>query len=231
VRNVLREEKKYLIGAHEYAAKRHLLSALLTADRHGIHGGYPVRSLYFDTPYDVDFYEKKDGVELRRKIRLRIYDPHGDFAMLEMKQKQGQAQRKRSLRLRRDDAEQIIAGDLSPLTKSDDPFAAELYGFMLARCYRPKTIVEYDREAFIIPGSDTRITFDRNIRATESSFDLFSDKLNLNPVMDPYCVVMEVKYNGFLLSYIRDLLGSIDKSELSVSKYVLARQQSYLTHL
>ena len=97
MRSVLRTEKKYLIGAHEYAAKRQVLSAVLTADRHSVGGGYPVRSLYFDTPYDMDFYEKQDGVELRRKIRLRCYDPGADFAMLEMKQKHGQAQRKRSL--------------------------------------------------------------------------------------------------------------------------------------
>jgi hypothetical protein len=40
-------------------------------------------------------------------------------------------------------------------------------------------------------------------------------------------VVLEVKYNGFLLSYIREMLNSVNKSELSVSKYMLARQASY----
>lgn len=46
----------------------------------------------------------------------------------------------------------------------------------------------------------------------------------MNPVLDPYCVVLEVKYNGFLLDYLRELINSVDRSELSVSKYVLARQ-------
>ena len=46
------------------------------------------------------------------------------------------------------------------------------------------------------------------------------------PVMDPCCLVLEVKYNGFLLSYIKDLLNLVERSELSVSKYCLARSVS-----
>lgn len=38
-------------------------------------------------------------------LRLRIYDPASVFAVLEMKQKQGEQQRKRSLKLRREEAE------------------------------------------------------------------------------------------------------------------------------
>jgi len=47
------------------------------------------------------------------------------------------------------------------------------------------------------------------------------------PVLDKFNVVLEVKFNGFLLDYIRQFINSINKSELSVSKYALARQQSY----
>ena len=75
------------------------------------------------------------------------------------------------------------------------------------------------------------ITFDNQIVSTESHFDLFSKKLNMNPVLDPYDVILEVKYNGFLLSYIKEMINSIDKSELSVSKYCLARQNAYQTHI
>ena len=41
-----------------------------------------IRSLYFDTINDKDYEEKEDGVRVRRKIRLRIYDADQDFAML-----------------------------------------------------------------------------------------------------------------------------------------------------
>lgn len=228
---VLREEKKFLIGIHEFIRKSHQLQNILIEDSHNGTHGYMIRSLYFDTPYDSDYFEKQAGTEVRRKIRLRIYDPNSDYAMLEMKQKQGETQLKRSLRVSREDAQSIMKCRYSPLLKYNDPFAAEIYAFMQTRCYRPCTVVQYDRKAFIAKENKIRITFDHNIVATESCFDIFSDKLNMNPVLDPYDVVLEVKYNGFLLSYIRELLNDIDKSELSVSKYVLARQNAYQTHI
>lgn len=161
-------------------------------------------------------------MELRRKLRLRCYDPAADFAMLEMKQKQGASQLKRSLRVTREDAQALTRGDYAPLLRYPESFAAECYALMHSRCYRPKTIVEYDRKAFIAKENKIRITFDSRIVSVESCFDLFSPRLNMNPVLDPYCVVLEVKYNGFLLDYLRELINSVDRSELSVSKYVLA---------
>ena len=68
-----------------------------------------------------------------------------------------------------------------------------------------------------------RITFDHNIVATESNFNIFDPNLNQNFMMNTFFVILEVKYNGFLLSYIKDLLNDCNKSELSVSKYCLGR--------
>ena len=196
-------------------------------DEHNGALGYKIRSLYFDTEYDEDFYGKLEGLELRRKIRLRIYDPKDKTAKLEMKQKQGVYQLKRSLSISRDDAMRLTEGDYSPLLKYSEPFAAECYALMRMQNYRPKTIVEYNRKAFIAKENKIRITFDSNIIATETDMNLFSDTLNMYSVMDKFGVVLEVKFNGFLLGYIKDMLAVTDKSETSVSKYMLARQASY----
>ena len=228
---VLREEKKFLISIAEFRSTGAKLEKVMRQDPHnGVHG-YMIRSLYFDTPYDTDFFEKQAGVELRRKIRLRCYDPGHDFAMLEMKQKQGARQLKRSLRVSREDGLRLIDGNYEPLLRYQEPFAAEVYGMMKARAYIPRTIVQYNRKAFIAKENRIRVTFDNCVVSTESNFDLFSPRLNMNPVLDPYNVVLEVKYNGFLLNYIQSLINCIDKSELSVSKYVLARHNAYQTHL
>lgn len=228
---VFREEKKFLISLPEALQISSRLSQVMLEDAHnGIHG-YRIRSLYFDTIDDTDYYEKAAGVELRRKLRLRCYDPSADYAMLEMKQKQGASQLKRSLRVTREDAERLRRGDYAPLLRYPEAFAAECYTLLHSRCYRPKTIVEYDRKAFIAKENKIRITFDSRIVSTESCFDLFSPQLNMSPVLDPYCVVLEVKYNGFLLGYLRELINTVDRSELSVSKYVLARQNGYQTRL
>lgn len=226
---VLREEKKFLITVQEFLALSHHVGAVMLSDPHNGTHGYTIRSLYFDTVYDRDYFEKQAGIELRRKVRLRCYDPKADYAMLEIKQKQGANQLKRSLKLKRADAILLTQGDYTPLLQYAEPFAAECYAFMTANCYLPKTIVEYNRKAFIAKENKIRVTFDNQIVSTESCFDLFSENLNMNPVLDPYSVVLEVKFNGFLLEYIKQLLNPVDRSELSVSKYVLARQNGYQT--
>ena len=105
---VNREEKKFLISIEEFRNKSHYLDGLMIQDEHNGIDGYVIRSLYFDTVYDDDFFEKLEGIETRRKIRLRIYDPKQEFAMLEMKQKQGPSQLKRSLKMRLDQGQRIV---------------------------------------------------------------------------------------------------------------------------
>ena len=100
---VTREEKKFLISIEEFRRNSHFLGKIMHPDFHNGTNGYMIRSLYFDTVYDDDFFEKLEGIENRRKIRLRCYEPNSSFAMLEIKQKQGAVQLKRSLRMTRDD--------------------------------------------------------------------------------------------------------------------------------
>lgn len=223
---VYREEKKYLMNMADMKMLSGKLDAMMIRDPHNGDQGYRIRSLYFDTIDDEDYQEKLDGLEIRRKIRLRIYDPAADFAMLEMKQKQGSYQMKRSLRIDRQDAEQLCKGQYEVLLKYPEAFAAECCGLMLRKCYRPKTIVEYKRKAYIAKENRIRITLDHEIRATETDLSLFNPNLNLYPVLDPFQSVLEVKYNGFLLSYIKDMVNHADRSELTVSKYCLARSAS-----
>ena len=220
---VLREEKKFLISLDQFYKHSDNFSKILKLDNHSQGSGYMIRSLYFDSLDDRDFEEKEDGLELRRKIRLRNYGPNMDFALLEMKQKEGILQKKRSLRLSREDAKMMISGNYSVLLKYDDPFAAECYVTMNMYCYRPKTVITYQRKAFVADENKIRITFDHSIKGTESNFDIFTENLLEYNILDPYLVVLEVKFNGFLLSYIKDMLQEVDKSETSVSKYCLGR--------
>ena len=231
MQEVLRSERKFLLNQAEYLKTSHYLSQLLHEDPHNGPQGYLIRSLYFDTEYDRDYFDKEDGLDVRKKLRLRIYDPQSKSAVLEMKQKQGSRQRKRSLRVSREDALSLAACDYRPLLKYSEDFAGECYALMHTRAYRPRTIVQYRRKAFIAKENNIRLTFDMQITATESNFSLFDPGLLLYPVLSADRVVLEVKYNGFLLSYIKQMLSGVDRNELSVSKYCLARQNSYQTYL
>ena len=117
----------------------------------------------------------------------------------------------------------LILGETGFLLDRPEPFAQEMHALMSINGYMPKAIVVYNRKAFIAQENKIRVTLDSNIRATETNLDLFDPDLSTYPVFDPFNVVLEVKYDGFLLSYIRNVLNRVEKSELAVSKYCLSR--------
>ena len=143
---VLRQEKKYLINMEQYYYLSRRFNNFLAEDSHSKGDGYLVRSLYFDSIDDNDFEEKIDGVDLRKKIRLRNYGANSQSAKLEMKQKQGILQKKRSLSLDREQSRRFIRGDYAVLLGFDSNFAGECFGLMHMHCYRPKAVVSYTRK-------------------------------------------------------------------------------------
>ena len=221
---VHRTEKKFLINSVDYLKASSWLGKVMIEDSHNGENGYTIRSLYFDTLNDNDYNDKELGIKERRKIRLRIYDPDQKNVKLEIKQKDGDFQLKRSLSITREDAMELINGNYGVLLKYEEKIAAECYAIMQTQCYRPKTVVEYNRKAFIAKENDIRITFDYAIKTNEINYNIFDKNLALNSAFDNSNVVLEVKYNGFLLSYIKDFLEKIDKSQTSVSKYCLGRE-------
>ena len=221
--DVSRKENKYLVSTQTASRTNALLSQTIKSDPNNGPNGYMVRSLYFDTPYDEDYQEKVDGLLYRKKVRLRIYSPTDDYAKLELKEKINTNQRKRSLTITRADALRLISGQYSCLLSYQSKFAQEMYLLMSLKHYIPKCIVEYRRNAFIVEENNTRITLDANLLATESDYSLFKDKLFLYPVTQPDSVTLEVKYNHFLLSYVKDLLWLHNSLPISNSKYILSR--------
>ena len=221
--DVTRKENKYDIGLIETASMKRRLGIYMEPDSHNGEMGYLVRSLYFDTLYDTDFEEKVDGYDERQKIRLRVYSADAKTAKLEVKEKNDALQRKRSLSLERSEAVQMINGDYHFLLQREEALAHWLYTFLNVHCYRPKCVVEYDRYAYILEHNDTRITFDRNLRASESNINIFDKDLTLYPVAAPGAVTMEVKYTGFLMTYLKNELNHCDKIQVSNSKYCRAR--------
>ena len=225
--NVLRQEEKYPLNLQEAIQYSHRFSRLLMPDPYSRSGSYPVRSLYFDTVDDRDFFDKVTEQNLRRKIRLRIYSWDAPTAKLEVKQKNGCYQRKRSLIVSRQDALALIDGQYPVLLRYPEAFAAELFAIMTTECYRPKSIVEYQRQAFMARENNIRLTFDSRLRATESSVELFDPRLPLYPVFDEDKVILEVKYDRFLLGYVKQILSHVDRRSISSSKYCLSRSIGY----
>lgn len=223
---IARYEKKYYLTLSEALGIEKRLLSVMPEDSNNKENGYQVRSLYFDTCYNDDFKEKEDGIELRRKIRLRIYDTDSDYVKLECKEKSGDNQFKRSLLIQKNHAQEMCSGQYQCLLNYDSSFAMEMYLLMNEKVYRPKCIIAYQRKAFMLPVNDTRITLDRDIRSSEIDFDIFSNKLNLIPVSQYDEVTLEVKYNQFLLSYVKEAVSVFNKEPLSRSKYIMGRRHT-----
>lgn len=223
--DVSRKELKYIVSPREIALLKRRLAPLMQSDPHNAGGGagYRVRSLYFDTPFDTDYEEKRDGYLERRKIRLRIYDPRDTSAKLELKEKKGDFQRKRSLLLSRTEAECMIRGAYGFLREREEELALGLYLLMTQKCYRPKCVVEYDRFAYCLKQNETRVTFDTGLRSGEGRYDIFDEDLMLYPVGGIMDHTMEVKFNGFLLTYLKNELNWCQGMPASHSKYCMAR--------
>jgi len=228
--SVSRTEEKFLISQAQYVALRGKLSQIMKHDAESKAIKYPVRSLYFDSLDNRDYYEKMAGEEIRKKIRIRSYDVGMGKCKLEIKKKRGDAQNKISLWITNDEAKRLSKGKYKVLLKyfknETLKTAMEAYTEMVSGHYKPVVMVEYDRIAFTYPIFNTRITFDMNVRSSETDFDLFEDKINYTKVLDEK-VILEVKYNGKLMGFISEILKPFRLERTAISKYCLSRINFY----
>ena len=93
---------------------------------------------------------------------------------------------------------------------------------------KPKLIVTYDREAFTIADTTIRITFDKNLRVRMGEIDLFKNTDNELVVFKDQKIILEIKYDHYLPSYVKELLQVGRHERYSISKYALCFEQRNL---
>ena len=224
VLKVYRSEWKFYISLGEYHYLKGLLSGIMTPDPHmEDKGDYYIRSLYFDSADNTDYVTKVAGIEMRKKIRIRIYNTKADAAKLEIKNRYNQYMLKESLTIDRDVAERLIAGDYGTLDNYSDTVARKAKNIMETGIYTPKTVVDYEREAFVYPEHNVRVTFDKNIRAAASD-RIYDSDLPMTPLLREPVMVLEVKYDQVLPQFIKDAISTARLLNSSVSKYCMARE-------
>ncbi len=218
-----RSELKYYISYLEYLKLRSVLKNTMRMDSHVTDKGYLIKSLYYDDMVDTALYEKNAGVLIRKKYRIRAYDNKDSAIKLEIKRKVDQLTNKRILMLSRLQYDMIMAGDVDFLKSIDNDVAQEFYIDFKTKWLRPKVMVEYVREAYIMDAGNVRITFDKELRASSDLEGLFRDTMGRN-MLDTETMILEVKFDEFLPEQVRDYLTMVDKKPLSISKYVMCRE-------
>ncbi|MBQ7160459.1 MAG: polyphosphate polymerase domain-containing protein [Clostridia bacterium] len=217
-----RHEWKHEINFEDRLVLLARLPAVMKRDSHSIGGEYMIRSLYFDTPGDKALREKIDGVNAREKFRIRLYNGDPSFIVLEKKSKLNGLCAKESCRLTEEEAQRIADKDADWLISSGRPLCAELYSKMKSQGLRPKTIVDYTREAFVFPAGNVRVTIDRDVRTGVFRTGLLDPRTLTVPAGDSP-VILEVKWDDFLPDIIRDAVTLPDRRVCAFSKYQQCR--------
>lgn len=221
---VNRRELKYPISEVDYYKVDNLFKDVLKEDKNNKGFGYKIRSLYFDSIDNCDYYSKINGEEVRKKIRLRIYDTKTEKVKLEIKRKMNISQRKETSTISREDAIRLINKDYSVLLKYNNETAKSAYNIMTIGQYRPVVLVDYNRKAYIHEENNIRVTLDSDIRSNEFNFDMFDDDIIMNPIVNYYNALLEVKFDGELFCWISQALSNLDTTNQSLSKYCSSRK-------
>lgn len=220
----LRHEYKHQISLREDLVLSQRLRKLFPRDKNASSNGtYRVTSLYFDTPYDNALREKLDGLNRREKFRLRYYGTDISFIRLEKKWKENGLCGKRSAQLTMEQVKKLLMGDSEYLLQSGNPLLIEFYSKLQGKGLRPKTIVAYDREAFLFAPGNVRITLDRALRTGLGSIDFLNPSLFHMKVMEQ-STVLEVKYDAFLPDLVRMAVQVPGRQAAACSKYALCRR-------
>ena len=217
-----RHEWKHEITAADRLTLASRLSAVARRDGHGQNGRYEIRSLYFDDSRDTALREKIDGVSRREKFRIRYYSGDASYICLEKKVKRDGLCGKRSVLLSAQEVRSLLEGDLDWMPGGGRPLIQELYWKMKSNGLRPKTIVDYTRDAFVFPAGNVRVTLDYNIRTGLNNLDFLHPASLTIPAGAP--IILEVKWDEYLPDSIRCAVQLEGRRSAAFSKYAVCRR-------
>lgn len=187
----------------------------------GSDGTYRVKSLYFDNYMDKALRKKLDGVNNREKFRIRYYGNDTSFMRLEKKSKKNGLCRKESVAITAEECWSILDGDAGFLIESGNELMCELYAKMKYQLLRPKCIAVYNRECFVYPLGNVRVTMDTDICGSYCVGSFLDPELRFLQLY--HMSVLEVKWDEFLPQVIRDAVQVKGRKTAAFSKYAAVR--------
>jgi SPX domain protein involved in polyphosphate accumulation len=236
-----RLERKYLIDEVTAARVRRDLAAYCDADEHNPAStgryehsgqlGYPIRTLYLDSPELAFYNANMRGDAVRLKLRIRTYSDSSP-ALLEIKRRVSEVIDKTRVMVEREDVARAVEG--REVAVVDDPGARRClseFGRLAASAGAEPTLqLRYEREAYAsFVDHYARVCFDRRIGA-QRTYDW-----NLLPDPGRYCefdhfwgsgrhdprVVLELKCESAMPHWMTDLVRRHGLSRTSFAKYAV----------
>lgn len=227
IRSFNRFELKYVITLKQAQQFKTSLAPFVLPDDHGSQNGrYALANLYYDSPDFRCYHEKEAGLLDRRKLRIRRYE-NGEVlsdeapVFVEIKQRIDRITQKRRAVLPYRQALRLCNDRQIPEHEArDQATLEEIYTFLWQYNLRPACIVRYNRQAFMGSLFDVglRITFDTALTYQTHQLHLHEPASSL-PLLPAHQVVMEIKINERMPSWLTELVASHNLQVERVSKY------------
>lgn len=218
-----RRELKYLIPFDTYQSLVRDMMPYMRYDKFGDgYGRYNIVSLYFDTPQQTIYYETRNKLNFRQKLRLRVYDQADltSTSFLEVKQKfKNVVNKRRTLVTLQEAYDYIYQGKPIGESVSNPQIYKEIDHFKNLYDLRPEIVVSYDRQAFHgIYEDDLRVTYDYNLMCRNDDLHIENGPQGTHFV-DENLVVLEVKVSTSVPLWLTELLSDYGLQKQGVSKF------------
>ena len=217
-----RHEVKYEINGLDMMIIRQRLKNIMQPDIHSVNGAYKIRSLYFDNYNDKALLEKINGVNTREKYRIRMYNNDTSLIRLERKFKTNGLGYKNTALLTKEQAKDIINGDILFLRDSESEVLNDFYRKLITENLKPKVIVDYTREPFVYPAGNVRVTLDYNIRTGLCCTDFLNPDCITVPIRETVNLI-EIKWDNFLPDAVKAAIAVENRQSGAFSKYAACR--------
>ena len=223
---MLRQELKFVI---HHSVRRMLLERwsphLVRAAFTDSEARSPVLSQYYDSPTLSFSREKRDGVPIRNKVRLRTYATDfdsGKAAFLEVKHRHFVGVRKYRQRIARMSSEYLCP---SRWTFDEPDIAARFRALIETYHLRASAQTYYQREAYqASQGGGLRITLDSNLVGLHPGERLTSKLLmdRRRSLMPDTLFILEIKSDTVLPRWVHDGIVAGELEQKTIPKYVTA---------
>ena len=220
-----RHEIKFIINVSDAEILKQRLSLLMNLDVNSKNkdNTYLIRSLYFDDLDSNAYYEKIDGVEFRKKYRIRFYNFDDNFIRLECKYKHDNMTSKDQMLIDKNICSKIIEGQLEDVDLNKESLLRKFVLDHKLKYLKPSIIVDYKRLAFTYPVSDVRVTFDSQIKSGLYNYNMFDKDATTFSVIEDGQMVLEVKFNEILPEPIAIILSTVPSFRQAFSKFATCR--------
>ena len=196
---------------------------------------YFVRSLYFENNFSSNFYEKADGMKIRRKYRLRtysnIFDPKVPI-FFEVKGRISERTYKKRINIKNKYLNLFLSQSQNFNLLNLYPNNEMIINFIFdsfRKNLKPLILVDYKRRPYINKfGLYFRLTFDTNLLSSKTNNLFSNDKYSSWLECKAGYTILEVKFDRSIPAWFHRIIQCYNLKRRSISKFVLGMSSSGL---